>query len=139
MNSPHGTPNLFFSQKLIKINFLINICSPEQSAEEYMADEFQRRLPSAERDIADIRSGDIRISVTGTVIDIKDTRLVLDDGTGKIDVSFDSPPEAEINQLVRIFGRVIPLEKGFELQADVIQDMSKLDLELRKKVKGLKI
>ncbi len=105
-----------------------------------MPEDFQRRLPSAERDIADIKPGDIRVALTGTVIDkSKDgDAIVLDDGTGKINVSFGSPVKAELNQMVRVFGRVIPLEKGSDLQGEVLQDMGKIDVELLKRVKGLK-
>lgn len=101
--------------------------------------EYQRRLPSMEREIAGIRPGDIRVSVIGTVIDMDGDRLVIDDGTGKIDVSSEKPIKSEVNQMVRVFGRVIPLEGGFELQAEVIQDMSGLDLGLFREIKGLKI
>ncbi len=40
-------------------------------------------------------------------------------------------------QLVRVFGRVIPVESGFELQGEIMQDMSDLDLDLYKKTKKL--
>lgn len=105
-----------------------------------MPEDFQRRLPSKQREIAEIKTGDIRISLIGTILD-KDKEgmnLILDDGTGKIDVNFESEIKFEVNQLVRVFGRVIPIENGFELQGEIIQDMSKLDMGLLKKVKGLK-
>ena len=106
-----------------------------------MPEEFQRRLPSTEREIASIQAGDIRVSVIGTVIDKNEegTRLVLDDGTGKVSVTLETPAEAGVNQMVRVFGRVIPLEKGVELQGELVQDMSKLDMAFVKKVKGLKM
>ena len=106
-----------------------------------MPEDFQRRLPSRECSVSEIQPEDIRIKVTGTIIDInkEGTRLVVDDGTGKIAITSESKCNAEMNQLVRVFGRVIPLEQGSELQGDVVQDMKKLDLELLKKVKGLKI
>lgn len=106
-----------------------------------MAEEFQRRMPSQERDILGIRPEDIRVSVIGTIIDRNEegTRLVVDDGTGKLTVTADAPLPGETNQLVRVFGRVIPLEQGVELQGEIVQDMSKLDLDLYKRLKGLKM
>jgi hypothetical protein len=106
-----------------------------------MPEEFQRRLPSVERAIAEIRPDDIRVSVIGTLIDKnkEGTRFMVDDGVGKIAVGVDSPVKAEMNQLVRVFGRVIPLENGSELQGDIVQDMSALDMGLFKRVKGLKM
>ena len=87
-----------------------------------------------ERAVGNIKQDDIRIKVIGTVLDIQDNRVVLDDGTGKIDAVFDSPPEVEANQLVCVFGRVISLENGFELQGEFLQKLEGLDMELRKKV-----
>lgn len=106
-----------------------------------MPDEFQRRLPSTERTIAEIKPEDIRINIVGTIIDKNDdsTSIVIDDGSGKVAVSFETAQSAEINQFVRVFGRAIPLENGVELQGEIIQDMSKLDKGLLKKVKGLKM
>jgi len=104
-----------------------------------MPDDFQRRLPSVEREVASIKPEDIRVSLIGTVIDKKDTSMIVDDGTGKITLRTEDPITVEANSLVRVFGRVIPMEEGFELQCDVVQDMSKLDMELRKQVKSLKI
>jgi len=102
--------------------------------EENAARDFQRRLPAAERAISEIKKDDIRVRVTGTVLDVQENRIVLDDGTGKIDAVFDKPPEVEANQLVRVFGRVISLENGFELQGEFAQKQDGLDMELRKKV-----
>ncbi|MBI4182219.1 MAG: replication protein RepA [Candidatus Aenigmarchaeota archaeon] len=104
-----------------------------------MADD-QRRLPAVERDIAGIQPEDIRIRVLGTVIDRspEGTSIIVDDGTGKITVNGEGPFPVEVNQLVRVFGRVVPLEKGAELQGEFVQSMAALDLDLRKKVRALK-
>jgi hypothetical protein len=102
-------------------------------ADDFSDNRFQRRLPSLERKVSEIKPEDIRISVIGTVIDMKDTKIVIDDGSGKIEVVFDDPVKVEMNKMVRVFGRVIPIEEGYELQGEVLQDMSQLDLELKKK------
>lgn len=90
----------------------------------------ERRLPAIDKQISEITDKDIRVRITGSVIDKGDGFIVVDDGTGKIKVSFDG----ETSDIVRVFGRVIPLENGFEINGEIIQDMSKLDLNLRKKV-----
>ena len=97
----------------------------------------RKRMTAQERKIKDIKAEDVRVAVLGTVIDRKESTIVLDDGSGKISITFDEPVDLEINQLVRVLGRVIPLENGFELQGEIAQDMSKLDMELYKKVKEL--
>ena len=94
----------------------------------------RRRIPCAERRISDIRPDDVRVRVLGTVIDRDDSRVMVDDGTSRISAVFDKAPEVGMNQVVRVFGRVIPMEQGFELQADVLQDMSGLDLSLYRRV-----
>ncbi len=99
--------------------------------------EFQRRLPAKPRGISDIRPEDIRVAVTGTIIGKQGNIIVLDDGSGKVNVTFEEPVRFRENRLVRVFGRVMPLEGGIELQGEIIQDMSGLDLELKKRVEKL--
>ena len=114
---------------------------PEQSSldsQDIPGTVFRRRLPSVFRKVSDIRNEDMRVSVIGTVIDKAEDGLVLDDGTGKIDVTFIEPPGSDFKSLVRVFGRVIPMESGFQLQGELVQDMGGLDMELLKKVEQLK-
>jgi len=96
-----------------------------------------RRLPSHEKRISEIGKDDSRVRVMGTVIDKKDNLIVLDDGTGKINVVFDEPVSAEVSRSVRVFGRVMPLQEGFEIQGEILQDMSGVDTELYRKVSDL--
>jgi hypothetical protein len=100
---------------------------------------FQRRMPSVFKKVSDIRPEDMRISVIGTVIDKADDGIVVDDGTGKIDVTLDSPTQVEVKALVRVFGRVFPSEGGFHIQGEIVQDMKGLDMQLLKKVESIKI
>jgi len=96
-----------------------------------------RRLPSINRSVTEIGRGDIRVRLLGTIIDRKDNVIVLDDGTGKINITFEEPVNFEANHLVRVFGRVIQMEEGFEIQGEIIQDMKGLDLEMHRKVSDL--
>ncbi len=95
--------------------------------------------PGVKRKISELNPNlDSRVSLIGKIIDLKDNLIVLDDGTGKIEISFSedlSKPELKVGQLVRVFGFIIPSEQT-EIQAEIIQDMSKLKteyLELLKK------
>ena len=72
-----------------------------------------------------------KVSIIGHVVDTGENSFVLDDGTGKIEVSSDMTVKK--NKLVRVFCSVVD-EK---LKADVVQDMEGLDVELFKKVKHL--
>jgi hypothetical protein len=98
-----------------------------------------RRMPSLLRNVSEIGSGDMRVSLIGTVIDKQDNLAVIDDGTGQIKVSFEKSPETPLNGLVRVFGRVLPMENGFELQGEIIQDMKGLDVGLLKRVNSISI
>ena len=102
-----------------------------------MPEDIRRRLPFVEKSIAEITQEDVRVRIIGTVIDKQENRMVLDDGTGKIEITFDDAPSIGANKQVRIMGRVIPMENGFELQGEIIQDITGLDIDLYKKVNGL--
>lgn len=83
---------------------------------------------------------DLRVKVLGFIVDKKGDTIVIDDGSGKIKAFVDTPTIMEridINRLVRIFGSVLPTEDGFEVKADIVQDLSDLDINLYKKVDEL--
>ncbi len=88
--------------------------------------------PGVKRKISELNPNlDSRVSLIGKIIDLKDNLIVLDDGTGKIEISFSediSKPELKAGELVRVFGFIIPSEQT-EIQAEIIQDMSKLKIE----------
>lgn len=98
-----------------------------------MDDDFRRRLPCADRKVSEIGSEDIRVRVTGTVVDSNEGRAVVDDGSGQITVN-TGDQTLEAGKLLRVFGRVIPVENGYELQGEVTQDFSGVDVELLRKV-----
>jgi len=97
----------------------------------------KRRIPSVERRISEIMAEDMRVSLIGTVIDKQDENIILDDGTGKITIGFDNAVAVETDQIVRVFGRVMPIESGFELQGEIVQDMKGLDRDLVKRMHEL--
>ncbi len=96
-----------------------------------------RRLPAIEKNISEVSNEDVRISLLGTILDKKGQTIVLDDGTGQVQITFSEPVKEEAKKLVRVIGRVIPLQEDFEIQGEVIQDMSGLDLEVYRKVREM--
>jgi len=83
---------------------------------------------------------DLKVKLIGFVVDKKGDTIVLDDGSGKINVFVDIPSVMEkinVNQIVRIFGSTLPTESGFEIKADLVQDLSNLNINLYKKVEEL--
>ena len=87
--------------------------------------------------IVDVNQKDIRVRVLGTVIDRQDNTLVLDDGTGKIVATFDEPVNVKERSLVRIIGRVMPVDGGLELSGEIIQNMEGLDIDVFKKLSSI--
>lgn len=107
-----------------------------------MAEKFLKRLPAVEKTISDIDpKNDVRVRITGTVIDSSDNSIVIDDGSGKVEVLFEKPTTyLREGQFIRVVTRILPLIDGFECKGEVIQNMDNFDLSLykdaRKIVKG---
>ncbi len=96
-----------------------------------------QRIPARERTISGIKPEDTRVSVVGTVVGFNGGVLAVDDGTGKLNATFEDAPAVKTGQLVRVFGRNIPVEGGLEIQGEACQDFSGADMELYKKVSAL--
>ena len=96
-----------------------------------------QRIPARERRISDIKNDDTRVCVVGTVVSSEPGLISVDDGTGKINVTFDETSSSVPGQLVRVFGRTVPMDSGLEIQGEAIQDFSGADIELWKKVSSL--
>ena len=102
-----------------------------------MAEQFKyRRAPATPRRVSEINpEKDIRVRLLGRIIGKDEGTLIIDDGTGKAEVIVEEQ-DADIDDIVRIFTRVLPLEEGFELRAELLQKMKGLDVDLYKKIVG---
>ena len=98
-----------------------------------------KRLPAIEKSISNIDSAkDVRIRIVGTVIDVADNALMIDDGSGKVKVSFDSSTNyLKEGQLIRIITRILPLVNGFECRGEAIQNLDNFDINLYKDAKKI--
>ncbi len=97
-----------------------------------------RRHPALPRKIAEINpESDIRVRLLGKIMDKKNDSFIIEDESGKAEIIAEDM-EISFNKedLVRVFARVLPLEDSFELRAELIQDMNKLDMDLYKKFHG---
>lgn len=99
-----------------------------------MAEEQFKRKPYIEKFIKDIHVNDFKVSVSGVIVNKSENSFLLDDGTGQIAVSSTTIPNYEY---IRVFGKILPLETGFELQSEIMQDLSKIDKAIHRKVKEL--
>ncbi|MCJ7479095.1 MAG: OB-fold nucleic acid binding domain-containing protein [Candidatus Nanohaloarchaeota archaeon QJJ-7] len=97
-----------------------------------------QRKPSVPREVEDIQpERDARVRVLGTVLEKRDDSLVLDDGTGTVEafVDADDLKEVKEGQRIRVFGRVLPTTDSFELQGELVQEMTDLDMDSYGQVK----
>ena len=106
------------------------------SQENTQPSQFQyRRFPAVSKKISEITEKDIRVRIMGTVIDKQNGSILIDDGTGKADVVVEEGLDKINNSdIIRIFCRVLPLENGHELRAEIIQNMNSLDMDLHKRI-----
>lgn len=102
------------------------------------SDRTKRRMPSLAKRISELNQKDMRVCFMGTVVDIQGNRVVMDDGSGRVTVGFELPQKVEPNQFVRVFGRVVPVGDGVEIEGEILQDMTGLDKDLYKKINSLK-
>ncbi len=94
-----------------------------------------RRLPATLKKITDINpEKDIRVRILGRVIDKQDGTIIIDDGTSTATIVTDA--QININDFAMVHARVLPLEEGYELRGEIVQDMSSLDMNLYRKVYG---
>lgn len=96
-----------------------------------------KRQPALPRKIIGINpETDIRVRIIGHIIDKSDGVLVVDDGSAKSEIMTDDFDAFDMDDLVRVFARVLPLENGYELRAEIIQKLNSMDMDLYRKVYG---
>jgi len=104
-----------------------------------MADE-QRTAPARPKKVEEINpKQDLKVRVTGTLVSVENDSVSLDDSTGTVEIFLedDMIDGLEEGQRVRVFGRVLPTPDSFEIQGEIVQDFSNVDLELQSRVKKI--
>lgn len=104
------------------------------------------RAKAAQRRLNEIDpENDIRVRLLCKVIDKTVSGVIVEDLPAVPQTAVPTPQmEVELEQdllaalkpddVIRIFARVLPLESGFALRGELVQDMSQLDMELYKRV-----
>jgi RPA family protein len=104
--------------------------------------ESPSRSPALKKDIDDITDEDSRVQIIGTILEyvpgiIGDSsslsQLIITDGTGNIKVFVDEYIDRDFKtqDKIRVFAKVIANnENSFDLNAEIIQDMNELDVNL---------
>jgi len=106
--------------------------------EEEQKKEIIRRAPAIETKIADLSEGG-RVAVAGTVVSKNPeiSSFIVDDGENSVQILTNNPNDFEKiqeGQFVRVLGKVWGSGDEIEIQADIVQDFSKIDKDLYKKV-----
>ena len=87
-----------------------------------------------EKYINNLSKDDFNVAVAGMVVNKQDNSFILDDGTGQVMVYSNNEVSGDF---VRVFGRVNTMDNNLHVQGFIIQDISKVDKFLYKKVKDL--
>jgi len=102
------------------------------------------RPPAAEKKIKDLTAdGASFVKVLGVVLERGENVALIDDGTGKARiVALDNEiiSKIKVGDRIRVFGSVLIGEEGeIQINANIIQDMNKLNLDLLREVERLKM
>ena len=97
------------------------------------------RPHSVEKNIADINENDYLVRIIGIVIDVGKDYLVVDDGTGKIEIFFkeDLSDEIKIGETVKVIGKVYYSPENIKINAKCIQILKNFNIKLYKQAKEI--
>jgi hypothetical protein len=101
--------------------------------------QFRKRAPSKQVLIKNITKDLPRVAVVGTIVSRNETifSFLLDDGSGTVNIIMNDAEKFEQlkdGQVVRVLGRLWGEGEDIELQGDIVQDFTKIDLSLFKEV-----
>jgi hypothetical protein len=88
-----------------------------------------------EKFIKDLTPKDIKVAVSGIVIESGERKIVIDDGSGWIGVEMEN--EASQGDFVRVFGFLMWNGERVEMKGNVMQDISGTNREIYDSVKKL--
>lgn len=95
------------------------------------------RVHSVEKSISEISENDIRIRIIGVLVDSGEDYIVVDDGTGKIEVFFreNLNNEVKTGDVVKIIGRVYSSQGSVKINGECLQILKNFNLKLYKEAK----
>lgn len=99
----------------------------------------RRRLPSIEKKITSIDPNtDKRVRLLGTIINMSSNIVVVDDGSGLLEIQFDEDISYLRNgQRVRVIGMIEPSLGGFSCKGETVQVLNNLDINLYKRANAI--
>jgi uncharacterized protein YdeI (BOF family) len=97
-----------------------------------------RKAPFKEKFVKDLDFSDFKVAVSGSIINLRDSGFLFADGSGEVYINtsgMENLQSRKEKDLVRIMGRIMPYENGFEIQAEIIQDLNGVDMGALKRIK----
>jgi|YelNatPaOPRAMG01_1025707.scaffolds.fasta_scaffold15018_9 hypothetical protein len=112
---------------------------PGQSSPEAEEKKVLRRAPAIPVPISKINSSMGRVAIVGTIVQRNTDigSIIIDDGEASILVLLNNPADCQKykeGQIVRVLGKVWSAGDEIEILGEIVQDFSKIDLELYKKI-----
>ncbi len=103
-----------------------------------------RFVPAKEKSISDISKEDVRVRIIGTIVDIDENKIIIDDGKETCEIIIgeyshikEKLASLRIGTLVKVIARVYPSESNFKLFGEVVQNVDNLDVNLYKEAKKI--
>jgi hypothetical protein len=97
-----------------------------------------RRTPYKEKHVKDLSVADFKVTITGAVAGLREDGFLLGDGSGEVFINTSRMETIDVykeNEIVKVFGRLMPYESGFEIQAEIIQALAGVDMAALKTIK----
>jgi len=85
-----------------------------------------------EKQIKNLNSSDTHIAVSGFIVSKEENSFILDDKTSQILIL--STEDVNIGDYIKVFGNLIFNNNDKLIQANIIQNLNKIDKELHQKV-----
>jgi len=94
-----------------------------------------RRLPAVDRLVKDIGRDDKRVRIVGIVVDKGDEYIVVDDGTGKIELVVEGNVNVNIGDVVKVIVKCLSNENKYLCEA--VQPANGLDIKLYREARKM--
>ena len=99
-----------------------------------------QNISAADREIKEINpEADTKVRVIGTVLSKTENAFMIDDGEGTVQVFADSKALQNVveRKIVRVIGHILPNASAFDIKAEIVQDMTGLNLKTHETVQKL--
>ncbi len=90
-----------------------------------------------EKNIKNLDINDINVAISGIIVSKIGNTILLDDGDAQITIISNNDQEFKENAYIRAFGTLIYIDNTLHLQTHFIQDLSNINKNLHKKIKGI--